>query len=72
MKIKKIASTDVNLNVRGQACGDDCTETKIWVGRTDGNTSGCVIYNTVYTPKTRACLKNKKYTKHLFKPPFSW
>lgn len=23
-------------------------------------------------PVTRACLKNKKYTKHLFKPPFSW
>ncbi|MEY8324900.1 hypothetical protein AALB47_13500 [Lachnospiraceae bacterium 54-11] len=56
MKIKKIASTDVNLNVRGQACGDDCTETKIWVGRTDGNTSGCVIYNTVYTPKTNTHL----------------
>lgn len=22
--------------------------------------------------RPRACLKNKKYTKHLFKPPFSW
>lgn len=51
MKIKKLSCTDVNLNVRGQACEDDCTENNIWVGRTDGNTSGCVIYTTAYTPR---------------------
>ena len=31
---------------------DDCTEKKVWVGKLDGNTQGCVYYDTAYTPKT--------------------
>lgn len=34
------------------ACADDCTEKKVWVGKLDGNTQGCVYYDTAYTPKT--------------------
>lgn len=37
---------------RGQGCADDCTEKKVWVGKLDGNTQGCVYYDTAYTPKT--------------------
>ena len=29
MKINKIQNTNLNLKVRGQACGDDCTEEKV-------------------------------------------
>lgn len=39
------------LNVQGQGCGDDCTEHNKLVGKTDANISGCVIYDTIYTPK---------------------
>ena len=52
MKINKIQHTNLNLNVRGQGCADDCTEKKVWVGKLDGNTQGCVYYDTAYTPKT--------------------
>ena len=52
MKLNKIQNTNLNLKVRGQACGDDCTEEKVWVGKLDGNTEGCVYYDTAYTPKS--------------------
>ncbi|MNW11083.1 hypothetical protein D3C71_2084420 [compost metagenome] len=39
-------------NVQGQGCNDDCTEHNKLVGKTNVNTSGCVIYDTIYTPKT--------------------
>lgn len=44
--------TKFMFKVRGQACGDDCTEEKVWVGKLDGNTEGCVYYDTAYTPKS--------------------
>lgn len=44
MKINKIQNTNLNLKVRGQGCADDCTEKKVWVGKLDGNTQGCVYY----------------------------
>lgn len=47
-----LLTTNLNLKVRGQACGDDCTEEKVWVGKLDGNTEGCVYYDTAYTPKS--------------------
>lgn len=52
LKIGKIKDSDLNLKVRGQACHDDCIEKNIWVGKTNGNTPGCVLYETAYTPKT--------------------
>lgn len=52
LKLNKINNAELNLKVRGQGCGDDCTEYNIWVGKTNGNTSGCVYYDTAYTPKT--------------------
>ena len=53
MKINKIQNTNLNLKVRGQGCADDCTEKKVWVGKLDGNTQGCVYYDTVsYTHLT--------------------
>ena len=52
MKINKIQNTNLNLKVRGQGCADDCTEKKVWVGKLDGNTQGCVYSDTASTPKT--------------------
>lgn len=52
LKLRKISSGDMNLKVQGQACGDDCIETNIWVGKLNGNVSGCVIYGAANTPKT--------------------
>lgn len=51
LEVKKISNQEINLNVHGQGCKDDCEEHNIWVGKTDGNVSGCVIYETAYTPK---------------------
>lgn len=47
----KIEGDKLNLKVKGQGCKDNCTEKNVWVGKTDGNTSGCVKYDTVYTPR---------------------
>lgn len=52
LKLNKINNNEINLKVRGQGCGDDCTEHKVWVGKTNGNTTGCVWYETAYTPKS--------------------
>lgn len=52
LEIKKINNTNTNFIVQGQGCLDDCIEHNIWVGRTNGNTPGCVLYDTAYTPKT--------------------
>lgn len=52
MKFKKINSTELNSTVKSQGCDDDCVEYNIWVGKTNGNVSGCVIYSEVYTPRT--------------------
>lgn len=38
-------------NVQGQGCDDDCVEHDKFVGKTNGNTKGCVKYDTIYTPK---------------------
>lgn len=43
MKINKIQNTNLNLKVRGQACGDDCTEEKC------GLESSMVIQKAVST-----------------------
>lgn len=51
LKLNKINNTKSNLKIRGQSCGDDCTEHKIWVGKLNGNTSNCVYYDTAYTPR---------------------
>lgn len=41
IKIKKINSTNVNFNVQGQGCFDDC-EVTVWVGRYSySNDDGC-------------------------------
>ncbi len=57
MKIKKIENSSINnLNVQGQGCQDDCIENNVLVGKTSVNTSGCVIYGTVYTPKLSTLL----------------
>ncbi len=50
MKLNKILKT-TSLNVQGQGCNDDCTEHNKLVGKTNANTSGCVIYTTIYTAK---------------------
>ncbi|MGG4551447.1 hypothetical protein [Paenibacillus humicus] len=52
MKIEKIRDKEISLDIKGQGCGNDCFEEKVWVGATNGNTKGCVIYENVYTPKT--------------------
>lgn len=52
LKMKKIDNSQMNLKVRAQGCLDDCVETHVWVGKSDGNTSGCVWYEHAYTPKT--------------------
>lgn len=52
LKLNKINNAELNLKVRGQACGDDCIEYKVWVGKSNGNTPGCVWYEKAYTPKT--------------------
>ena len=48
--MKKIETT-LPLKVKGQACTNNCEE-KIWAGKLDGNTEGCVYYDTAYTPKS--------------------
>lgn len=50
MKIKKITKS-MPVNVQGQGCLDDCTEYNKLVGKTNANTSGCVYYDKIYTPK---------------------
>jgi len=50
LKIEKISNA-MPLNVQGQGCNDDCTEHDKLVGKKDKNTSGCVIYSTIYTAK---------------------
>ena len=51
-EFKKIKDTKIDIHLQSQGCLDDCVEHDVWVGRTDGNVSGCVKYNTVYTPRT--------------------
>lgn len=52
MEFKKIENIEhLNNKVKGQGCDDDCTETNILCGRRDPNTSGCVYYDEVYTPR---------------------
>lgn len=51
-KFKKINSKKLNSSVKAQGCDDDCVEYNVWVGKTDGNVRGCVIYSEVYTPRT--------------------
>lgn len=52
VKFKKISKKLNNTHVKAQGCGDDCVEYNVWVGKTDGNVSGCVIYDKAYTPRT--------------------
>ena len=52
MNIRKISDKEICLDIKGQGCGNDCLESKVWVGATNGNTKGCVIYENAYTPKT--------------------
>ncbi|WP_252254272.1 hypothetical protein [Clostridium sp. ZBS12] len=52
IKIKKINDTRSNLMVQGQGCEDDCVEYNVWVGKTNGNKKGCVLYDETNTPKT--------------------
>ncbi|MCR4568492.1 MAG: hypothetical protein K5769_10590 [Pseudobutyrivibrio sp.] len=50
-KMEKISNDAINLDIKAQGCADDCVEHDVWVGKTSGN-DGCVIYSTVYTPRT--------------------
>lgn len=50
MKIKKITKI-MPVNIQGQGCLDDCTEYNQLVGKSNPNTSGCVYYDVIYTPK---------------------
>jgi len=56
LKMKKISSDAYNCNVIAQGCKDDCVEKDVWVGKTNGNDSGCVIYSTVYSGRTTTLL----------------
>ena len=51
LKLEKIDNPEMNIKVHGQGCMDDCVEKNVWVGKTNGNTTGCVIYETAYTPR---------------------
>lgn len=51
LKVKKINDTKFNLTVQGQGCDDDCVEYDVWVGKSNGNKKGCVIYSEANTPK---------------------
>lgn len=52
LNINKINDSKLNLNVQGQDCDDDCVEYDVWVGKTNGNKKGCVIYDEANTPKS--------------------
>ncbi|GIP57522.1 hypothetical protein MKX50_17980 [Paenibacillus sp. FSL W8-0186] len=40
MKIVKIKDKEINLNVRGQGCDNDCAIT-VWKGKTSSSEKGC-------------------------------
>lgn len=50
-KFKKIDFRKLNSTVKAQGCDDDCVERNVWVGKTNGNVRGCVIYSKVYTAR---------------------
>ena len=52
LNINKINDSKLNLNAQGQDCDDDCVEYDVWVGKTNGNKKGCVIYDEANTPKS--------------------
>ncbi|MCF0126162.1 MAG: hypothetical protein HUJ68_10500 [Clostridia bacterium] len=51
-RFKKINTRILNSEVKAQSCSDDCIEKDVWVGKTNGNVKGCVLYSTVHTPRT--------------------
>ena len=51
-EFKKIKNSKIDIHLKSQGCLDDCVERNVWVGKTDGNVPGCVIYSTVYSART--------------------